>query len=341
MTRLLLAILLMATLQLSCQNSVQLRQTSHHTLAFYNIENLFDTIDDPRTLDEEFLPGARVTWNSERYHQKLQNITRVIAALDTLDFPHIIGLAEVENKAVLMDLVAHPVVQQTGYEIIHVEDDDPRGIEVALLYRKDLFKPLISNVYEFQDSVPERHILYASLVNAQADTLHVFVNHWRSRRGGAEASEPIRIAAAQALRLAIHILKAGKPKAKIVVMGDFNDNPNDISIMQHLLALPKEAAMRNPDALVNLAAEPYSLGQGTLYFNNWDFFDQMMVSQNLMSSASLRVGSFEVIVKPWMLYSDNRGNQRPNRTMSGSRYFGGYSDHLPVLLRLERVRQQR
>lgn len=340
MIRLLLAIFLMASLQLSCQTTTQVRQSGFHTIAFYNVENLFDTIDDARTLDEDFLPGARVAWNTQRYNDKLHNIARVIATMDTLDFPHIIGLAEVENRAVLDDLVRQPLIQKAGYQIMHFEDDDPRGIEVALLYRDSYFKALKSGTIEFQDSVPERHILYASLVNAMADTLHLYVNHWRSRRGVQETSAPVRKAAGRALRQSIDQLKSANPQAKIVVMGDFNDNPNDESIAIELQALPLDEAERIPSALVNLAAEPFANGQGTLYFNNWDFFDQMMVSQSLITSRSLRLSSFLIISRPWMLYTDSRGIQRPNRTMSGNRYFGGYSDHLPVMLRLDRVIQQ-
>jgi endonuclease/exonuclease/phosphatase family metal-dependent hydrolase len=191
---------------------------------------------------------------------------------------------------------------------------------------------------EHQDSIPERHILYAALVNAQADTLHLYVNHWRSRGGGKEASAPMRIAAAQALRKATQTLQATNPQAKIIIMGDFNDNPNDESIVAHLKAFAPEEALRQPDALVNLASEAYEAGQGTLYFNCWDFFDQMMVSQNLMQGKHLRVESFSPFVRSWMLFTDNLGKQRPNRTLSGSRYFGGYSDHLPVVLRLRRIK---
>lgn len=338
MNRILSTLLLLAGLQASCQSTRPLQKTDFHSLVFYNVENLFDTINDPTTNDEEFLPNARVAWNTERYNRKLSNIARVFAAIDSTDFPHLIGLAEVENKTVLEDLVRQPQIADAKYGIIHVSDDDPRGIEVAILYRSDIFKPLNYNGIEFQDSVPERHILYTTLLNGHSDTLHVFVNHWKSRGGGQEATAPLRMAAAQALRLAIDALQAAKPHALVVVMGDFNDNPTDESITKHLKALAPEQALRQPAALVNLAAEAYSAGQGTLYFDGWHFFDQMMVSQSLWQGKRLRVKSFEVFSRPWMLYNDNRGNARPNRTMSGSRYFGGYSDHLPVVLRLQRVR---
>lgn len=338
MNRILIILLLLAGLQASCQSTRTLQKTDFHSLVFYNVENLFDTINDATTNDEEFLPNARMAWNTERYNRKLSNIARVFASIDSTNFPHIIGLAEVENKAVLEDLVRQPQIAAANYGIIHVSDDDPRGIEVAVLYRIDHFISLIYNGLEFQDSVPERHILYAALLNGHSDTLHVFVNHWKSRGGGQEATAPLRMAAAQALRLAIDALQAAKPHALVVVMGDFNDNPTDESITKHLKALAPEQALRQPAALVNLAAEAYSAGQGTLYFDGWHFFDQMMVSQSLWQGKRLRVKSFEVFSRPWMLYNDNRGNARPNRTMSGSRYFGGYSDHLPVVLRLQRVR---
>ncbi|MBK9292313.1 MAG: endonuclease/exonuclease/phosphatase family protein [Bacteroidetes bacterium] len=339
MNRAIVALLfVLATLELSCQTHKRLRKTDVHTVAFYNVENLFDTIDDLHTRDEEFLPAARVAWNTQRYMRKLNNIAQVIASMDTLDFPHILGLAEVENKNVLNDLVAQPHLAKAGYQIIHEDDDDPRGIEVALLYRGSYFKPVSHQAIEFQDSVPERHILYAALVNAHNDTLHVYVNHWRSRGGGQEISAPWRIRAASALRRHNDSLLQQKPKALIVVMGDFNDNPTDESIVQHLLALPSDEALRRPEALVNLASEAFAAGQGTLYYDGWHFFDQMIVSQQLMHGKRLRVESFSPFTRPWMLFTDSRGVQRPNRTRSGSRYFGGYSDHLPVLLRLSRIK---
>lgn len=338
MNRILIILLLLAGLQASCQSTRPLRKTDFHSLVFYNVENLFDTINDPTTNDEEFLPNARVAWNTERYNRKLTNIARVFASIDSTDLPHLIGLAEVENKAVLEDLVRQPQIAAAKYGIIHVSDDDPRGIEVAMLYRSDIFKPLNYNGIEFQDSLPERHILYTTLLNGHSDTLHVFVNHWKSRGGGQEATAPLRMAAAKALRGVVDSLMAVKPRALIVVMGDFNDNPTDESITKHLKALAPEQALRQPAALVNLAAEAYSAGQGTLYFDGWHFFDQMMVSQSLWQGKRLRVKSFEVFSRPWMLYNDNRGIARPNRTMSGSRYFGGFSDHLPLVLRLQRVR---
>lgn len=337
MNRILIILLLLAGLQASCQSTRPLQKTESHSLVFYNVENLFDTINDPKTNDEEFRPNARVAWSTERYNRKLHNIAQVIAAMDTLDFPHLVGLAEVENKAVLEDLVRQPHLAAAKYGIIHVSDDDPRGIEVAMLYRSDYFKPLMYNGIEFQDSLPERHILYTTLLNGHSDTLHVFVNHWKSRGGGQEATAPSRMAAAQALRNAIDLLMAAKPHAFVVVMGDFNDNPSDESITKYLKALAPEQALRQPGALVNLSAEAYAAGQGTLYFDGWHFFDQMMVSQNLMFGNRWRVESFGAFIKPWMVFIDNRRNARPNRTLSGSRYFGGYSDHFPVLLKLSRV----
>lgn len=338
MNRILIILLLLAGLQASCQSTRSLQKTESHSLVFYNVENLFDTINDPKTNDEEFIPNARVAWNTERYIRKLTNIARVFTSIDSTDFPHLIGLAEVENKAVLEDLVRQPHLAAAKYGIIHVSDDDPRGIEVAMLYRTDYFKPLMHNGIEFQDSLPERHILYTTLLNGHSDTLHVFVNHWKSRGGGQEATAPSRMAAAQALRNAIDLLMAAKPRAFVVVMGDFNDNPSDESITKYLKALAPEQALRQPGALVNLSAEAYAAGQGTLYFDGWHFFDQMIVSQSLWQGKRLRVKSFVVFSQPWMLYTDSRGIARPNRTMSGSRYFGGYSDHLPVVLRLQRVR---
>lgn len=337
--RLLLAILTAAFLFSACpaQNSLLKSSPNGFTIAFYNVENLFDTIPDPSINDLEYLPDSKVPWTSERYHTKLNNISRVIAAMDTLDFPHLIGLSEVENKAVLNDLVSNDLLTLADYSIVHIEGNDPRGIEVAMLYRNKYFKVLHSEAIQVEspDDRPVRHLLYIKGINANSDTLHVFVNHWTSRFSGSEQTIAARIASAQKLRSVVDSLLLLQPMANIIIGGDFNDNPDDASLFVHLIALAPDDAIR-PGNLYNLAMEPWLLGEGTLFFRSWDFFDQIIVSSALLYGGPLRAGAIEVIKRPWMLFTPPQGGvARPNRTASGSRYFGGYSDHLPVMIRLK------
>ncbi|PKP54127.1 MAG: endonuclease [Bacteroidetes bacterium HGW-Bacteroidetes-1] len=332
--------MILAVLASSCQNGLQnLKQPNNGiTIAYYNIENLFDTINDPKINDEDFLPNAKVKWNSERYYAKLDNIAKVIAAMDTLDFPHIVGLEEIENLAVLKDLIANKHIKKAAYEIIHIEDHDPRGIEVAMLYQPKYFRiahtqaiPVFLEGYERSN----RHILYVKGTIATGDTLHLFVNHWTSRYGGKEETIPARTGTANVLRYSIDSLFAINPSSNIIIGGDFNDNPDDASIFSFLKAYaPSEETAQA--TLYNLAMKTYLEGNGTLYYDGWDCFDQIIVSSALLQNGKLKAGPLEIIKKDWMLFKPRDGEARPNRTASGSRYFGGFSDHLPVMVRLQK-----
>lgn len=324
----------------SCHNGLQ---KLHHpsngiTLAFYNVENLYDTINDPTRNDEEHLPTAKISWNTKRYNDKLDNLGKVIAAMDTLDFPHLIGLAEIENAAVLKDLANNKYIKKADYNIVHIEGNDPRSIEVALLYRPAFFTPLHKTAMNFSlgDSIIPRHILYVKGKVASGDTLHVFVNHWTSRFRGKESTIKARMGSAAFLRTKVDSLMRTNVNSKIIIVGDLNDNPTDESLTISLKALDPVGKLQ-PASLYNLSLEPFSKGQGTLYFNSWDLFDQIIVSSALLSplNGGLKAGQLEIIKKDWMLFKSNNGEARPNRTASGTRYFGGYSDHLPVMVRLK------
>jgi hypothetical protein len=313
------------------------------TVAFYNVENLFDTINDPSKDDVAYLPTSQVPWTAERYLAKLDNIGRVIAAMDTPDYPHILGLSEIENRSVLEDLAANHFIADAAYDIIHYEGPDRRGIEVALFYRPDVFNPIYSEPihvkWEGMGHSNPRDILYVKGIVAPADTLHLFVNHWSSRWGGQETSEHLRIGTATVLRAVIDSLLSANINSNIIVMGDFNDNPDDASLFSYLKAFSPDGEIKQGD-LYNLTLIPYIEGKGTSFYNNnWDFFDQIILSSNLIDPVQngWKSGEIEVIKKDWMLYSPPRGGQpRPNRTATGRTYFGGYSDHLPVMVRFKR-----
>lgn len=306
-------------------------------VAFYNVENLFDTINDPTINDEEFLPESRLNWNTEKYLHKLHQKAKVIAGMDSLELPHFIGLAEVENQAVLEDLVSEPAIAKAAYSIAHIEDDDDRGIEVAALYRADYFRLLHLQAMEITkpDSLSGkmRHILYAKGLIYGNDTLHIFVNHWASRYGGKDKTDPKRRVSADFLRHKADSLLSFNVDANIIMIGDFNDNPDDPSMTEHLKAVSPKQPVK-ADGLYNLAIDPFLAGEGTLYYRSWDFFDQVIVSSALLNGKSWQVDTLKVVKHPWMLFQQKNGEFRPNRTASGGRYYGGFSDHLPVVLYL-------
>jgi hypothetical protein len=328
----------------SCQSGIRKlhKPANGLTFAFYNVENLFDTIDDTRINDEEFLPSGKGQWNTQKFNHKLDNMARVIASMDTTDFPDMIGLAEIENVEVLKLLVANELIEDAGYEIIHFPDHDDRGIEVAFMYRPEFFRPVTSRPLDFViDSLPKsnpRHILYVKGVVATKDTLHIFINHWTSRYGGKDETIEARNAAGAFMRKVADSLFQTDADVNIIIAGDLNDNPNDVSLIEHLKALPVSSAAE-PKQLYNLALNSFLAGNGTLYYKSWDFFDQIILSTNLMQSANgkMKAGEIQIIKPDWILYKTKEGIGKPNRTYSGGKYFGGYSDHLPVMFRLSYI----
>jgi len=305
-------------------------------IAFYNTENSFDTIDDPAKNDEDFLPGSRVAWTSERYYHKLNNIARALTAIDSLNFPAIIGLAEIENIGVLNDLVSKTPLRAGNYQAILEEGGDPRGIDVALIFRKKIMKYAGHNSFPSARTFRTRSVLYVRLVDEKNDTLHVFVNHWKSRSGGAEATEAQRIENALTLKRITDSVLARDPKANLVIMGDFNDEPGNKSLNEFLDAGKPDNKIV-PTGLYNLMYDRFLNGEGTLYYKDWDLFDQFVVSGNMLLKRN-RKGAFIIppyayIFKPqWLLYKNKTGEMVPDRTSGSKEYFGGFSDHLPVFL---------
>ncbi len=314
----------------------QKRPTSF-TFAFYNVENLFDTIDDPNIRDESYLPDSKVAWNSERYRHKLDNMSKVMKSIDTNNFPALFGLCEVENIDVINDLINHPNLRNAGYSIFHKDSPDERGIDVALLYQPTVYSPVSINYIapDFTDDseTKTRDILYTKGVVNESDTLHIFINHWVSRWGGQEKTETFRIQIAKTIKDITDSILNLHPNANIIIAGDLNDNPSDTSIFNVLQA--REVSEQLIDKkLYNLSLKQYQDGSGSLYYKGWDMFDQIIVSTSLLAGDNgLKVSSRDqgVFKKDWMLYQPKEGPARPSRTSSG-RYYGGYSDHLPVYI---------
>lgn len=322
---------------LSVNSHAQKTKGAQFKVAFYNTENLFDTLHDLNKNDNDFLPDAKVAWTSKRYNHKLQNIARVLVAIDSVNLPAVIGMAEVENIGVLNDLITKTPLHKGSYQAILEEGSDPRGIDVALIFRKDVMHYIAHKAFAAAQSFNTRSILYVKLSDSKKDTFNIFVNHWKSREGGGNETETKRIENASALRHLTDSLLARNPKANILIMGDFNDEPKDKSISETLGAVKPDQPI-TPKGLYNLMYQRFLNGEGTLYYKDWDLFDQIIVSGNLLSKN--KQGKGAVILPPyssifkqdWMLYKNKAGDMVPNRTASSKDYFGGYSDHLPVFV---------
>lgn len=335
---LLVSVFLLSLMIPSCTNP---DKTDHFTIMFYNTENLYDTIDDPNKRDEEFLPAFKVPWNTERYQRKIKNIAKVIRAVDSASLPIIVGLAEVENEQVLEDLVNTNDLEDASYMRILGGGEDKRGIHVALLYRSDFFQPLFVKNYDATQKKnkdhPTRPILYVKGLLDQ-DSVHIFVNHWPSRWLGKGKTERARVHAAFVLKRATDSLFQCVQNPNIIIMGDFNDNPIDPSLLSYLNADLPETSRKNV-RLYNMQMQDFYQGVGSLFYKQWDMFDQIIVSPSLLDSANnkLRIenNKGEVLRAQWLMYFDkSRKTWRPNRTKSRT-YYGGYSDHLPVYIRLD------
>lgn len=316
-------------------NTNELLSADNRIVAFYNVENLFDIENDPRTNDDDFTPFGYQHWTQERYDHKLQNISKVLFDLGD-QAPMLIGLVEIENYKVVEELAATGPLSKVPYKIIQYDSEDRRGIDCAFLY--DSRRMIVLDQETLKVKLPHnddfltRDILYVKGQIANEEILHVFVNHWSSRREGVAETEPKRLRAATVLKEKIDEITAHDENAKIIVMGDFNDEPNNRSVQQILNAAGSKAR------LFNLMAEPSRNGEGSIvHKREWLLFDQMMVSQNLMRKNGVHVKDerAHIFRDESILYTYHNGNQKPNSTYGGPEYFGGYSDHLPVYLILE------
>ncbi len=314
------------------------------TLAFYNLENLFDTENDPLTFDDDRTPTGKYQWTEEKYRSKLINISTVISEIgrDLSGKPPIlIGVCEIENRKVLEDLIAQKKLQTYNYGIIHLESPDRRGIDVALLYRKNVFTPTYYKNFElylFNDQEPSIRIFTRDqlLVSGMLDgeKIHLIINHWPSRRGGEVQSRSKRIKAAQLNRRIIDSLFSSEPYAKIITMGDFNDDPTNISIKKHLKTLGKKDDVSMKE-LFNPMEKMHSKGIGTLAWRDgWNLFDQIILSSELLKRdfSSYRYYKAGVFNKSYLKQKEGQYNRYPFRFNTDSEE--GYSDHFPVYVYL-------
>lgn len=329
--------LAISLLTYSCSYSQDKSCKKSFLIAQYNVENLFDTIDNPHKNDNEFLPDGRKEWTSERYWDKQEKIAKVISSIDTKHFPDLISLVEIEDIVVLQDLVKEKSIAKAKYKIIHHEGPDARGIDCALLYNPKTFKLVSTNFYQVKmednNYFKTREILYAKGLLKTKEELHVFVNHWPSRRGGEEKSAPKRNLAASVLKHAVDSIFRVDPQAKIVILGDFNDETNNKSI-KDILGATADKNRKEP-YLYDMATLQDLKGEGSYYYwrtKEWNMIDQMIISSALLNdNYGLQTidNDMNIFREEWIMHKDEKGNLSPAKTY-GRGYYGGYSDHLPV-----------
>lgn len=309
-----------------------------HTIAFYNVENLFDTINDPKINDDEYTPTGSQRWTGVKYRKKLENLAKVISEIgvgENPNSPTVLGVSEVENRSVLEDLVKQPALLNKEYGIIHFDSPDRRGIDVGLLYQKKHFKP---TSYKNHPLIIERdgsrvytrdQLLVTGILDGEE--MHFIVNHWPSRSGGEKRSSPFREAAAALNKKIIDSLYKINPNAKVITMGDFNDGPYNKSIKSVLGAQAKKENTKE-FGLYNPMEEMSNKGIGTLaYRDAWDLFDQMIITEPFLKKdySSYRFWKAAVFNKPYLTQKSGQYKGYPLRNWNGE---VGYSDHFPVYL---------
>ncbi|WP_082063407.1 endonuclease/exonuclease/phosphatase family protein [Draconibacterium sediminis] len=312
------------------------------SILFYNVENLFDVRNDSLTADDEFTPSGERHWTRKRFENKINNISKVILNAGGWQMPDLIALAEIENRYVLEKLTEDTPLNTTPYKIIHKESPDPRGIDVALIYNSETFYPLDYAYYPLEDKNGgvrrSREILYVlGKVNC-GDSIHVFVNHWPSRYSGLLETRPARQQAARLLLSKYKEIIQKNEKAKVVIVGDFNDQPGDESIAQDLGAA--DSLNSKSAGLYNLSLPWMKQEEGTLkYQGQWFVFDQIIVSPELLTATNglkTKPENATICKLPFLFEPDEtRGGRKLHRTYTGFRYNGGFSDHLPILLKLQ------
>ena len=307
---------------------------------FYNVENLFDPFDDSLTNDEEFTPMGTRHWTWEKMNNKINGIYKTIVAVGEWEPPVFVGMCEVENGYMLYRLTHETPLLKFNYGIVHRESPDPRGIDVGLLYRKDLFSLLETKFFRVafpsEPNHKTREILYVCGVLAGIDTIHVFVNHWPSKFGGELESNAGRFAAANTLREKVDSIKIFYPEARILILGDFNDEPESTPLVDGLKVC-LNSNDKCPSGLVSISAILRSKGQGSYKYQGvWGMIDQMIVSESLLDQKNKIFTSPEnasVFRSDFLLEPDDAFvGDKPFRTFVGFKYHGGFSDHLPVYI---------
>ena len=307
-------------------------------IAFYNLENLFDTIPGPN--DDEFTPQGKNKWNTEKYRIKLDHMSDIISQVGSEMFPGgpaILGISEVENRSVVQDLVNTPKLKASKYDFVHYESPDKRGIDVAFLYRKDFFKVVSSRAVKFirQEDTSWRsrdQLVVSGLFDNEL--IHVIVNHWPSRSGGEKRTISFREAAAELTRSIVDSIYKTDPNAKIFIMGDLNDDPINSSLVDKLKASGKMEDVKK-GGLFNPMWKLYKEGIGSLaYRDAWSLFDQIIVSEPLLGDdkSTFKFFKAKIFNQPIVTQKTGQYAGYPFRTYGGNTWQGGYSDHFPAYI---------
>lgn len=333
------AIILFAALSI---NSVIAQ--SNFRVMFYNVENLFDTINNPQKNDDDFLPDGNLRWNQYRYWKKLNAISQVIDSINSGYPPALIGLCEIENESILFDLTKRSKLRKHKYNYIITKSDDPRGINVALLYQRDDIK--ITEAHEYKPvfiglpESPTRNILHVTGQIENGSILDIFVCHFKSRVGGIKKTNPYRLQTAQLLKQKADSIINIRKQSYIIIMGDFNDYPDNESMRKILDGHSKNSEIKDRLLYNMFLNETNNKEKGSYrYRQRWIFPDQFIVNGNFLKNkgvVKIKDNRANVYRANFLLEDDPKyGGKKPYRTYSGFKYKGGYSDHLPIYFDLE------
>ncbi len=316
-------------------------------IGFWNVENLYDTINDPQKQDEEFTPEGTNVWVGSRYRTKINHLAKVISQMATDVTPDglaIIGLCEIENKNVLKDLVADTQLKARNYQIVHFDGPDARGVDPALLFNPNYFKLTKAVPYRVTLITDSAHKTRDQLLvtgSLYGDPVAIIVNHWPSRRGGEMASRPNRIVAAKMCRHIADSITKVSPDTKIMIMGDLNDDPTNESVKKHIKTYGDIHRTRD-DEYFNPMESLFKQGIGSLAWEDaWNLFDQILVNKNLLPTgySSFQYYNVRIFNKPYLKSDYGNFKGYPFRTYSGGAYTAGYSDHFPVFILLAKEKK--
>lgn len=317
--------------------AAQDHELKNFKIVSYNVENYFDVVDDSLTADEEYLPTGIRAWNNAKYMTKQSHIAKVITAIGGWEPPALVALCEIESEKAMRDLTLYSPLKGLDYKYIHHESPDPRGVDVALMYQPEQFKPFHNEAIRIRTFLT-RDILYTAGKTSGEDTLHIFVCHFPSRLGGELESEDRRVEVAKTLRAKVDSIFLASENPNIVIMGDFNDYPSNSSIVEVLKAITPSENIQ-PNTLYNLASILQNKGKGSHKFQGeWGMLDQMIVSGSLLNPhnhISTTTNDMTVFEADFLLEKDETYlGKKPFRTYNGMIYQGGFADHLPLVLDL-------
>ncbi|MBD79737.1 MAG: endonuclease [Crocinitomicaceae bacterium] len=310
---------------------------------FYNTENLFDIVDDSIKRDEDFTPDGAKHWTEGKYYKKQNNLGKVLVSVGGWNLPELVALGEIENKKVLYDLTNNTILEGKGYQIVHYESPDRRGIDVGFIYLKEKIKVLNSQAiqvnFPWDKSYKTRDILYSRLLLFETDTLHFFVCHWPSKWGGHLETDKSRFFVGNLLKEKVDEIVGTNKNANILIMGDLNDTPLDESVKDGLGAKNDTTGIKDAE-LYNLSSDWVKLKRGThKYQDEWSVIDHVIVSYGMVQekrTLQVKDGQAYIYDPDFLLEKDAKYfDSKPYRSYVGMKYNGGYSDHLPVYVDLK------